>query len=155
MSHVRGQLALVKGKIEHWRKGGEISYTVMEPEHRGPWTPGHQTLDWEHRYWSIRLRRNGRSLHVGYRTGMGITATPTGAEALGAMFADARCALDAADLNDFADTFGYDLSDPREASETRKTFNACVRADERLDAFFGGDADSRRAWEDALIEAGL
>lgn len=143
---MKGTLALVRGRIEHWNEGGEIGYTITGGDIRDTTPTGDR---WEHYRWTGRFTFQGRRMQIGFMRGMGLPGVPDAEELLAAAFSDAQNYRDADGERDFIDSYGYDPEEPGGA----RIYRACQRMDARLDRFFGHET-YRENWYTALDEEG-
>lgn len=84
----------------------------------------------------VRFAFEGRPLTGEFRTGTGWTEAPTPRLILETYFREARDSRDY-DADEYAREFGFDLNDPSQARQARRSYAAATKIDSDLRALFG------------------
>ena len=138
-----GTLALENGQVESWQSGGEIGYTITGGQYRDVTPTGER---WPHHRWTARFRRNGRTLQIGYMTGIGRLGHPDATDMLASAFSDAS-SVEFDNFEGWARDMGYDREEYETWKRAERIYRACERMSNRLESFFGS---SRQEWAEAL-----
>ncbi len=135
---ITGQLALENGNVEHWqpRSGGDLSYRI-EPLGYFDELDGER---WLHSRHKVTFRRNGHSMTVTYKMGMGHDGLPDAADVLRSVFEDAESVVYDS-FEGWIAEYGYDPE-----AMARRIYNTCEAYGRKLSNLFGSSYSEWRNW---------
>lgn len=126
------------------RRHESITYRI-ESDGRALHRVTPQGDSWEHYRYRFHYRHQGRTFSITWMCGTGY-GDPKPIDGLQSAFLDASTVEWEAFGPSWMGDFGYDLEDYPKA---RRIYRACVKVNERLDAFLGDERDN---WQQATRE---